>query len=126
MRCMRLTRAIAFGSGSLSRYGEPLVVRYGSILVDVGAARVLVVLVAVGLIAYLGHLSMLAMERRGWVYYRTKGTGSMGAAALFSLNEVFHPEGRHTVVEQQEQNLRGARRQAPGGRPTDEEPQADE
>lgn len=81
-------------------------------------------LLAVGLIAYLGHRAMLAMERRGWVYYRTKGTGSMGASAMFSLNEVFHPEGRHTVVEQQEQNLRGARRQAPGDGPTDEEPPA--
>ena len=95
---------------------------HGSILVDVGAARLVLVLVAIGLIAYLGHRAMLAMERRGWVYYRTRGTGSMGASALFSLNEVFHPEGRHTVVEQQEQNLRGARRQSPGDRPSDEEP----
>ena len=95
---------------------------HGSILVDVGAARLVLVLVAIGLIAYLGHWAMLAMERRGWVYYRTRGTGSMGASALFSLNEVFHPEGRHTVVEQQEQNLRGARRQSPDDRPSDEEP----
>lgn len=84
----------------------------------------MLVLLAVGLIAYLGHRAMLAMERRGWVYYKTRGTGSMGASAMFSLNEVFHPEGRHTVVEQQEQNLRGARRQAPGGRPADEDPPA--
>jgi hypothetical protein len=38
----------------------------------------------------------------------------MGASAMFSLNEVFHPEGHHTVVEQQEQDLRGPRRQTRG------------
>lgn len=85
---------------------------------DVGVARVLLVLVAIGLIVSVGHRAMLAMERRGWVYYRTKGTGSMGASAMFSLQEIFHPEGRHTVVEAQEQNLRGARRQTPGDPPT--------
>ncbi len=100
-------------------------VRHGSILVDVGAVRVVLVLLVVGLILYLGHTAMLAMERRGWVYYRTRGTGSMGASAMFSLNEVFHPEGRHTVVEQQEQELRGSRRQAPGDPPSDDQADPD-
>jgi hypothetical protein len=94
----------------------------GFILADMGLARVLLVVAAVAALAYLLHRGLLAMERRGWIYYRTKGAGSMGASAMFSLDEVFHPEGRHVVVEKQEQQLRGSRRQAPGDlpRPGDE------
>lgn len=82
-----------------------------------GPARLLLLAAAVAALGYLLHRVMLAMERRGWVYYRTKGTGSMGASALFSLNEVFHPEGRHVVVEKQEQDLRGPRPEAPADPP---------
>lgn len=74
----------------------------------------LAVLAAVAAVAYGLHRALLAMERRGWVYYRTKGTGSMGASALFGLNEVFHPQAQSAVVERQERDLRGARSTAAG------------
>lgn len=85
-------------------------------------ARVLLVLGVVGALAIMGfvvHGALLAMERRGWVYYRTKGTGSMGASAMFGLNEAFHPQARHTVVEQEQSAQRGPRRAAPGDPPAD-------
>lgn len=82
-----------------------------------GAVRLVVVLVVVAVAAYLAHRGMLAMERRGWVYYRTKGTGSMGAAAFFSLDQVFHPNAAHAVVEREEQQVRGARGEAAGDGP---------
>ena len=88
-----------------------------------GAVRIVVVLALVVAAAYLAHRGLLAMERRGWVYYRTKGTGSMGAAAFFSVDEVFHPNAAHTVVEREERQVRGARGEAAGDRPdTAEEP----
>lgn len=63
---------------------------------------------------WLGHRVLSAMERRGWVYYRTQGSGSMGAAALFGLNEVLHPSAGHEVVERDEAEQRGERRATPG------------
>lgn len=92
------------------------------IVVDVTPGRVLVVLGAVAALAvgaYLAHLCLLALERRGWIYYRTRGTGSMGASAMFGLNEAFHPEARHTVMEQEQSAQRGPRRAAPGDPPAD-------
>jgi hypothetical protein len=90
------------------------------IVVDVTAVQVLAVvgvLLVLAATAVLAHRGLLAMERRGWVYYRTKGTGSMGASALFGLDEVFHPQARHAVVEHEEAEQRGPRRPAPGDRP---------
>jgi len=84
--------------------------------VEVTAGRVLLVVslvVVATVMAVLAHRGLLALERRGWIYYRTKGSGSMGASAMFGLNEAFHPQGRHTAVEQQEGELRGPRRVAP-------------
>ncbi len=78
---------------------------------------VLAVLGAVVAMTYLAHRGVLAMERRGWVYYRTKGTGSMGASAMFGLNEVFHPEAQQTVIEQDESERRGPRRSTPADPP---------
>jgi hypothetical protein len=92
------------------------------IVVDVTTGRVLVALGAVLVLAGLSlvaHRGLLALERRGWIYYRTKGSGSMGASAMFGLNEVFHPEARHTVIEQEESQQRGPRRAAPGDPPGD-------
>jgi hypothetical protein len=68
---------------------------------------------AVIAVGWLVHRGMSAMEQRGWVYYRTKGSGSMGASALFGLNEVFHPSAEHVVVERDEAEQRGARKAAP-------------
>lgn len=82
-----------------------------------GAVRIVVVLALVVAAAFLAHRGLLAMERRGWVYYRTKGTGSMGAAALFSVDEVFHPNAANAVIEREEQQMRGARDEAAGDRP---------
>lgn len=81
------------------------------------AARALILVALVALVAFAVHRLLTAMERRGWIYYRTKGTGSMGASTLFSLNEVFHPGGHGTTVELQERDLRGARPPAPGDPP---------
>jgi hypothetical protein len=92
----------------------------------VGAVRVVLVLVLVVAAAYLAHRGLLAMERRGWVYYRTKGTGSMGAAAFFSVDQVFHPNAAEAVVEREEQQVRGARGEAAGDRPGQSEAQQDE
>lgn len=83
----------------------------------VGAVRVVLVLALVVAAAYLAHRGLMAMERRGWVYYRTKGTGSMGAAALFSLDEAFRPSSAQAVLEREEQQMRGARGDAAGDRP---------
>jgi hypothetical protein len=77
-------------------------------------ARALVVLALVVVVTFGIHRALTAMERRGWIYYRTKGTGSMGASALFGLNEMFHPDGHVATIERQQQDLRGARRQVPG------------
>ena len=87
---------------------------------DVTPGRVLVVLAVLGAVAvltYLAHRGLLAMERRGWVYYRSKGSGSMGASAMFGLNEVFHPGAQQTVIELDESERRGPRRAAPGDPP---------
>ncbi|MGB9375373.1 MAG: hypothetical protein WCA82_14580 [Jiangellales bacterium] len=85
----------------------------GRVLVAIG------VVVALAVMAFVAHRGLLAMERRGWVYYRAKGTGSMGASAMFGLNEAFHPEARHTVIEQAQSEQRGPRRAAPGDPPSD-------
>lgn len=82
-----------------------------------GAVRLVLLLALVVAAGYLAHRGLLAMERRGWVYYRTKGTGSMGAAALFSLDEAFHPSSAQSVVEREEQQMRGARGDAAGDGP---------
>lgn len=76
---------------------------------------VLIVLAILGAaaMAYGAHRLLLWMEHRGWVYYRSKGTGSMGASAMFSLNEVFQPAARTAVVEREEQQVRGLRRPSP-------------
>lgn len=63
---------------------------------------------------WLANRALSAMERRGWIYYRSKGTGSMGASAMFSLNEVFHPSAEHVVVERDEAEQRGPRKASPG------------
>jgi hypothetical protein len=78
------------------------------------------VLVLGGLVLVLlgvGHIAMLAMERRGWVYSRGRRRGAMGAAALFAVDEVVQPSAHIVVVERQEQEARGARREAPGDPP---------
>lgn len=36
------------------------------------------VLARAAILNYALHRALLAMERRGWISYRTKGTGSMG------------------------------------------------
>jgi hypothetical protein len=80
-------------------------------------ARVVFLLLVLAAAGWLAHRGLCEMERRGWIYYRTKGSASMGASALFSLNEVFHPSSEHVVVEQREQDLRGPRRQSPTDNP---------
>lgn len=82
----------------------------------------LVVLAGAAVLGYALHRALLAMERKGWIYYRTKGTGSMGASAMFALSEALHPEARSAVVEKEEQDLRGARSAAAGDldRPVDD------
>jgi hypothetical protein len=82
----------------------------------VSAARLLLVALAVLAVGLLLHVAMLAMERRGWVYYRRRGRGS-ASAGIGVVDEVFHPSAQVTVVQQQEQSLRGARRPAPGDPP---------
>lgn len=81
------------------------------------SARVVFLLLVLVTVGWLAHRGLCEMERRGWIYYRTKGNASMGASAMFSLNEVFHPSGEHAVVEQREQDLRGPRRQSPTDNP---------
>jgi hypothetical protein len=81
--------------------------------VDVTPLRWVLLTLAVSALGLVAHRLLLWMERRGWIYYRRKDRPSMGAAALFGLNEVFHPQAQHTVVEQQQQDTRGARRAAP-------------
>ena len=83
-----------------------------------GVARVVLVVAIVAAAAWAVHRGLLAMERRGWIYYRTRGTGSMGASAMFSFNEVFHPEASTAVVEREEEQRRGPRRDVPGDPPT--------
>lgn len=74
---------------------------------------VLVVAVAAALVLVV-HRSMLTMERRGWVYYRTRRRGAMGAAAMFAVTDVLQPSARSAVLEQEAQQRRGPRRPAPG------------
>jgi uncharacterized membrane protein len=70
-----------------------------------------------GVGALVLHRAMLAMERRGWVYYRGQRRGAMGAAAMFALDEVVQPSRQEIVIEQAEQEIRGARREVPGDQP---------
>lgn len=69
--------------------------------------------------ALLLHRALLAMERRGWIYYRHRGRASAGVG-LGVLDEVFHPSAQVTVVEEQESQQRGPRRAAPGDPPAEE------
>lgn len=88
---------------------------------DTGRVRpAVVVLAALAVLAlgYLAHRGLTAMERRGWIYYRTRSRGAMGAAAMFGLTEVFQPAAHSATVEQQAADRRGPRRQAPGDPPT--------
>ena len=82
----------------------------------------LVALVAVAVVAlgYLAHRALTVMERRGWIYYRTRSRGAMGAAALFGLNEVLHPSAHTATLEQQSDERRGPRSPSPGDRPDPE------
>lgn len=78
-------------------------------------ARIGVVVAAVLAVGVLYRV-LLAMERRGWIYYRTRGSASAGVT-LGVLDEVFHPSGRVSVVEREEQDQRGQRRAVPGDPP---------
>ena len=83
---------------------------------------VALVVVAALALGYLAHRALTAMERRGWIYYRTRSRGAMGAAAMFGLNEVFQPSAHTATLEQQADDRRGPRRQAPGDPPADDAP----
>lgn len=47
--------------------------------------------------AALLHGALLAMERKGWIYYRTRGRGGT-AAGLSALQEVFQPGAQSPQV----------------------------
>jgi hypothetical protein len=85
----------------------------------VSTVRLALIALAVLAVGLLLHAAMLAMERRGWVYYRRRGRGS-AAAGLGVVDEVFHPSAQITVVQQHEQQLRGPRRPSPGDPPSQE------
>lgn len=51
-----------------------------------------------GLALYLMHLAALAMERRGWIYYRdTKASSSSRTNAFLQVQAMFEPKAEHTV-----------------------------
>jgi hypothetical protein len=84
----------------------------------VSAARLALVAVLVVAVGVALHRVLIAMERRGWVYYRHRGRSS-AAVGLGVLDEVFHPSAQIAVVQQQEQQLRGPRRPSLGDPPSE-------
>jgi hypothetical protein len=84
----------------------------------VGTGRLVVLVLLVAGAVLLAHRGLLAMERRGWVYYRHRGRASAGAG-LGALDEVFHPSAQLTVVEEREAEQRGPRGAVPGDPPGD-------
>ncbi len=53
-------------------------------------------LVAICLVIYGLHRFLIALERRGYIYYREKPRGS-GAGALFELDKLTRPSVEHVV-----------------------------
>lgn len=63
-----------------------------------GVVRVLAIAVAAGVLAWLLDRALLAMEARGWIYWRRRrgGSGTLSSAFL-SVQSLLEPEKRHVA-----------------------------
>ncbi|RLP09530.1 hypothetical protein [Propionibacterium australiense] len=58
---------------------------------------------------------LLAMEARGWIYYRTRSARRGAAAVVLPFDEVFHPSSHVLVAERQSSEVRAAQQDSGDG-----------
>lgn len=58
---------------------------------------------------------LLAMEARGWIYYRTKSARRGAAAVVLPFDEVFHPSSHVVVTERRNAEIRAAQQDSGDG-----------
>jgi len=76
---------------------------------------VLAVIATLGAAAYGIHRLALYAERRGWIYYRTKGSG--GTPWLGSLEGIYQPSMQHVVDEIVSEEIRADQDESGAGEP---------
>ena len=68
--------------------------------------KILAILLAALAGLYALHRLALWMERKGWIYYRTRGDGSAAGNALMEIQSIFEPASRHGVEVRKRQEHR--------------------
>lgn len=58
---------------------------------------------------------LLAMEARGWIYYRTRSARRGAAAVMLPFDEVFHPSSHVVVAERRSSEVRAVRQDSGDG-----------
>ncbi len=80
------------------------------------APVLLLIIVGVIVLLYGLHRAASWAERRGWIYYRTKGKS--GGLGMSLIGQIYQPSIEHVVDEQQAERIRADRTES-GDKPNE-------